>query len=46
MCLVLREENLAGEYFDHVLNLLVQLKNGYVNGIRVRMGRVHVSFEI
>ncbi|VDM67189.1 unnamed protein product [Strongylus vulgaris] len=41
MCLLLREENIMGEYFDHILDLLVQLKNGHVNGIRVRMGRVH-----
>ncbi|ETN79480.1 phosphorylase kinase alpha/beta [Necator americanus] len=41
MCLLLREENVIGEYFDHILDLLVQLKNGHVNGIRVRMGRVH-----
>ncbi|CAJ0601597.1 unnamed protein product [Cylicocyclus nassatus] len=41
MCLLIREENIVGEYFDHILDLLVQLKNGYVNGIRVRMGRVH-----
>ncbi|CAD6193542.1 unnamed protein product [Caenorhabditis auriculariae] len=41
MCIVLREENVAGEYFDHILDLLVQLKNGHVNGIRVRLGRVH-----
>ncbi|EPB73350.1 phosphorylase kinase alpha/beta [Ancylostoma ceylanicum] len=41
MCLLLREENIVGEYFDHILDLLVQLKNGHVNGIRVRMGRVH-----
>lgn len=41
MCLLLREENFVGEYFDHILDLLVQLKNGHVNGIRVRLGRVH-----
>ncbi|GMR48299.1 hypothetical protein PMAYCL1PPCAC_18494 [Pristionchus mayeri] len=41
MCIVLREENVAGEYLDHILDLLVQLKNGYVNGVRVRLGRVH-----
>ncbi|CDH93396.1 Phosphorylase b kinase regulatory subunit [Caenorhabditis elegans] len=41
MCVVLREENVAGEYFDHILDLLVQLKNGHINGIRVRLGRVH-----
>ncbi|KJH52739.1 phosphorylase kinase alpha/beta [Dictyocaulus viviparus] len=41
MCLLLREENIVGEYFDHILDLLVQLKNGHINGIRVRLGRVH-----
>uniref|UniRef100_A0A8R1I4J9 Phosphorylase b kinase regulatory subunit n=1 Tax=Caenorhabditis japonica TaxID=281687 RepID=A0A8R1I4J9_CAEJA len=41
MCVVLREENVAGEYFDHILDLLVQLKNGHINGVRVRLGRVH-----
>ncbi|CAI4231872.1 unnamed protein product [Auanema sp. JU1783] len=41
MCIVLREENVVGEYFEHVLDLLVQLKNGHVNNTRVRMGRVH-----
>ncbi|PAV84588.1 hypothetical protein WR25_10127 [Diploscapter pachys] len=41
LCLVLREENVLGEYFDHILGLLVQLKNGHVNGVRVRLGRVH-----
>lgn len=40
--MVLREENVAGEYFGHLLDLLVAMKNGYVNGVRVRMGRVHV----
>lgn len=39
--MVLREENVSGEYFDSMLDLLVCLKNGYVNGIRVRIGRVH-----
>lgn len=43
MCIVLREENFEGEYFEHVLNLLVQLKNGVVNGRRVRLGRAHVG---
>ncbi|KAK6012984.1 hypothetical protein OSTOST_21836 [Ostertagia ostertagi] len=46
MCLLLREENIVGEYFDHILDLLVQLKTGYVNGIRVRVGRVHVSILV
>ncbi|CAB3406620.1 unnamed protein product [Caenorhabditis bovis] len=41
LCVVLREENVAGEYFDHILDLLVQLKNGHINGVRVRLGRVH-----
>lgn len=40
-CMVLREENVAGEYFGHLLDLLVAMKNGYVNGVRVRIGRVH-----
>uniref|UniRef100_A0AC34QWD7 Phosphorylase b kinase regulatory subunit n=1 Tax=Panagrolaimus sp. JU765 TaxID=591449 RepID=A0AC34QWD7_9BILA len=40
-CMVLREENVVGEYFDHILDLLVGLKTGYVNGIRVRIGRIH-----
>ena len=43
-CMVLREENVIGEYFDHMLDLLVALKTGFVNGIRVRVGRIHVSF--
>ncbi|CAJ0936519.1 unnamed protein product, partial [Mesorhabditis belari] len=41
MCILLREENVLGPYFDHMMDLLVQLKNGFVNGIRVRLGRVH-----
>jgi len=40
-CMVLREENVIGEYFDHMLDLLVALKTGFVNGIRVRVGRIH-----
>uniref|UniRef100_A0A915E5Y7 Phosphorylase b kinase regulatory subunit n=1 Tax=Ditylenchus dipsaci TaxID=166011 RepID=A0A915E5Y7_9BILA len=40
-CMVLREENVVGEYFDNMLDLLVSLKNGFVNGIRVRIGRIH-----
>ncbi|TMS39891.1 hypothetical protein L596_006347 [Steinernema carpocapsae] len=40
MCIVLREENLTGEYFNHMLGLLLNLKNGFINGIRVRTGRV------
>jgi phosphorylase kinase alpha/beta subunit len=39
--MVLREENVVGEYFDNMLDLLVSLKNGYVNGTRVRIGRIH-----
>ncbi|KAK6029861.1 phosphorylase kinase alpha/beta, partial [Ostertagia ostertagi] len=34
MCLLLREENIVGEYFDHILDLLSRA-TGYVNGIRV-----------
>uniref|UniRef100_A0A0N5AQ64 Phosphorylase b kinase regulatory subunit n=1 Tax=Syphacia muris TaxID=451379 RepID=A0A0N5AQ64_9BILA len=40
-CMVLREENVTGEYFGHLLDLLIAMKNGYVNGVRVRIGRVH-----
>ncbi|VDK55544.1 unnamed protein product [Anisakis simplex] len=40
-CLVLREENVSGEYFSHMLDLLVSMKNGFVEGVRVRIGRVH-----
>ncbi|VDM97152.1 unnamed protein product, partial [Thelazia callipaeda] len=40
-CMVLREENMSGEYFNHMLDLLISLKNGYVSGVRVRVGRVH-----
>ncbi|KAK6052039.1 phosphorylase kinase alpha/beta, partial [Cooperia oncophora] len=29
MCLLLREENIVGEYFEHILDLLVQLKTGH-----------------
>lgn len=43
-CMILREENVSGEYFRPMLDLLVAMKNGFVNGIRVRVGRVHVSF--
>ena len=32
---------MVGEYFDAMLDLLVSLKNGYLNGIRVRIGRIH-----
>lgn len=46
MCVVLREENVAGEYFGPMLDLLVSLKNGFVNGVRVRIGRVQVSGRI
>lgn len=41
LCVVLREENVVGPYFNHMLDLLVSLKNGFINGIRVRLGRVH-----
>ncbi|VDN59284.1 unnamed protein product [Dracunculus medinensis] len=40
-CMILREENVSGEYFRPMLDLLVAMKNGFVNGIRVRVGRVH-----
>ncbi|MFH4977840.1 hypothetical protein AB6A40_004549 [Gnathostoma spinigerum] len=39
--MLVREENLSGEYFNHMLDLLVALKNGFVSGVRVRIGRVH-----
>jgi phosphorylase kinase alpha/beta subunit len=39
--MVLREENIVGEYFEQVLDLLVGMKNGYVNRTRVRIGRIH-----
>lgn len=39
--MVLREENIVGEYFEHILDLLVGMKNGYVNKTRVRIGRIH-----
>ncbi|MCP9266171.1 Phosphorylase b kinase regulatory subunit beta [Dirofilaria immitis] len=34
-------EIMSGEYFSHMLDLLISLKNGCINGIRVRVGRVH-----
>ncbi|OZC10490.1 phosphorylase kinase alpha/beta [Onchocerca flexuosa] len=40
-CMVLREETMSGEYFSHMLDLLISLKNGCISGIRVRVGRVH-----
>ncbi|KAM3726600.1 putative phosphorylase b kinase regulatory subunit beta [Dirofilaria immitis] len=40
-CMVLRGEIMSGEYFSHMLDLLISLKNGCINGIRVRVGRVH-----
>ena len=43
--MVLREENVSVEYFSHMLDLLVAMKNGFVNGVRVRIGRVHVSYQ-
>jgi phosphorylase kinase alpha/beta subunit len=39
--MVLREENIVGEYFEQILDLLVAMKNGYVNKTRVRIGRIH-----
>ncbi|CAG9539143.1 unnamed protein product [Cercopithifilaria johnstoni] len=40
-CMVLREEIMSGEYFNHMLDLLISLKNGCVSGVRVRVGRLH-----
>uniref|UniRef100_A0A7E4ZX26 Phosphorylase b kinase regulatory subunit n=1 Tax=Panagrellus redivivus TaxID=6233 RepID=A0A7E4ZX26_PANRE len=40
-CMVLRDENVVPEYFEHLLDLLVAFKTGYINGIRVRIGRIH-----
>lgn len=36
---------MSGEYFSHMLDLLISLKNGCISGIRVRVGRLHVSFS-
>jgi hypothetical protein len=41
--MTLREVNVVGEHFERMLHLLVSLKNGFVDGVRVRVGRVHVS---
>jgi hypothetical protein len=43
MCIILREENVRGEQFEQMMELLVALKNGCVDGVRVRVGRVQVS---
>uniref|UniRef100_A0A0N5A3W4 Phosphorylase b kinase regulatory subunit n=1 Tax=Parastrongyloides trichosuri TaxID=131310 RepID=A0A0N5A3W4_PARTI len=40
-CLLLRDENVLGQFFNNMLNLLVCLKNGHMNGVRVRVGRIH-----
>uniref|UniRef100_A0A0N4Z8A4 Phosphorylase b kinase regulatory subunit n=1 Tax=Parastrongyloides trichosuri TaxID=131310 RepID=A0A0N4Z8A4_PARTI len=40
-CLLLRNENVLGPFFNNMLNLLVSLKNGLMNGVRVHVGRVH-----
>uniref|UniRef100_A0A915PP76 Phosphorylase b kinase regulatory subunit n=1 Tax=Setaria digitata TaxID=48799 RepID=A0A915PP76_9BILA len=40
-CMVLRGEIMSGEYFSHMLDLLISLKNGCISGVRVRVGRVH-----
>lgn len=40
--MILREVNVVGEHFEHMLHLLVSLKNGFIDGVRVRVGRVHV----
>ena len=39
---VLREENVISDYFEKILDLLVSLKRGHINGVRVRIGRIHV----
>ena len=41
-CVVLREENIRGAHFDEMLELLVAMKNGNIDGVRVRVGRVQV----
>ena len=46
MCIILREENVRGEQFEQMMELLVALKNGCVDGVRVRVGRVQVSTGI
>uniref|UniRef100_A0AAF5RVW4 Phosphorylase b kinase regulatory subunit n=2 Tax=Wuchereria bancrofti TaxID=6293 RepID=A0AAF5RVW4_WUCBA len=40
-CMVLRGEIMSGEYFSHMLDLLISLKNGCISGVRVRVGRLH-----
>ncbi|KAI6236314.1 Phosphorylase b kinase regulatory subunit [Aphelenchoides besseyi] len=40
-CIILREANVVGEYFQQILDLLVGMKNGFVNRTRVRIGRIH-----
>ncbi|KAL1227892.1 putative phosphorylase b kinase regulatory subunit beta [Trichinella spiralis] len=40
ICLLLTEELVCGEHFSKVLSLLVDLKSGLCNGIRVRVGRL------
>uniref|UniRef100_A0A915L0M6 Phosphorylase b kinase regulatory subunit n=1 Tax=Romanomermis culicivorax TaxID=13658 RepID=A0A915L0M6_ROMCU len=39
-CFLLREDNVSGAYFSQMLDLLVSIKNGNVDGVRVRVGRV------
>ncbi|VDO12347.1 unnamed protein product [Brugia timori] len=39
--MVLRGEIMSGEYFSHMLDLLISLKNGCISGVRVRVGRLH-----
>lgn len=41
-CFLLREDHVSGEYFSKMLDLLVAIKNGNVDGVRVRFGRVQV----
>ncbi|KAI6175597.1 Phosphorylase b kinase regulatory subunit [Aphelenchoides bicaudatus] len=43
--MVLREENVVGEYFEQILDLLVGMKNGFVNRTRVRIRSNTPAFE-
>jgi hypothetical protein len=42
--MVLREENVVGEYFEQILDLLVGMKNGFVN--RQLSGPLHPHLNI
>ncbi len=44
-CVLLKEENLIGDHFYKMLELLTSCKNGYVDGVRVRVGRVQVRLQ-